>query len=573
MGAMVDEFQPQSGGPGALMPGKVLDWERKQRLREYRVAARRERRTRKADEKKQRKLNATILRRMTKNPEKYTKNAQRNRSRDVEQERRRIWIEAIRQAERLAAIHDPSGVSFNVGPVATMEDGNVISVAVLEKRKERARELEVASAAGEPLRPQPSSRQQLGGPTNGAVTIHDQHMNVDRGPQDQCPPEAGMNLARLAMMHQGSGHGDDTPVPVKNHSGLSKNQQRKVEALAPKAPPPKPVIPDGVALPDGEENWVSLWDLPDHELERRVLRGKKRKAADRKSLRLKQQSGKVERRAARDERRRVYRDIKNEWKVLRAAEKDHKRLIQRIEQEETKKLAVELNNAERAAALARCAELGFALENVEGVAEVQPKVLGMKGVEMDFEAFEARTKTSKVGTKNGKSDPKSRMVKSNRVDLSLVSDERRARMLQPEAEQADAYPGDFVSLDVGGGPDHQELNYNHKLRRKVHRAIEAAQIEKETLVRQKTIEYCEANNLEVPVELKTRAKAVSEKGRRILEDGRLETDKQERVRSRLELTEFNKAAKVLRRQAKERATEAGLRKFAELTGRLPVRET
>lgn len=40
------------------------DWERKQRQREYRVAARREKRNRKADEKKQRTLNATILRRM-----------------------------------------------------------------------------------------------------------------------------------------------------------------------------------------------------------------------------------------------------------------------------------------------------------------------------------------------------------------------------------------------------------------------------------------------------------------------------------------------------------------------------
>jgi len=40
------------------------EWERKQRNREYRIAARREKRNRKADEKKQRKLNATILRRM-----------------------------------------------------------------------------------------------------------------------------------------------------------------------------------------------------------------------------------------------------------------------------------------------------------------------------------------------------------------------------------------------------------------------------------------------------------------------------------------------------------------------------
>src|ERR1700678_4192075 len=66
------------------------EWERKQRLKEYRIAARREKRNRKSDEKKQRKLNATILRRMTRNPMKYTKNAGRNRLRAIEQERRKI---------------------------------------------------------------------------------------------------------------------------------------------------------------------------------------------------------------------------------------------------------------------------------------------------------------------------------------------------------------------------------------------------------------------------------------------------------------------------------------------------
>jgi hypothetical protein len=44
--------------------GDIKEWERKQRLKEYRIAARREKRNRKSDEKKQRKLNATILRRM-----------------------------------------------------------------------------------------------------------------------------------------------------------------------------------------------------------------------------------------------------------------------------------------------------------------------------------------------------------------------------------------------------------------------------------------------------------------------------------------------------------------------------
>ena len=98
---------------------------------------------------------------------------------------------------------------------------------------------------------------------------------------------------------------------------MSKTQQRKLAALEPRPPPPKPMIPVGIAIPDGEENWLSLWDLSDGELERRVLREKKRKAATRKALRLKQQSGKVERRAARDEKRRVYRDLKMTWKVIK----------------------------------------------------------------------------------------------------------------------------------------------------------------------------------------------------------------------------------------------------------------
>jgi hypothetical protein len=44
--------------------GDPKDWERKQGPKEYRIAARTEKRNRKSDEKKQRKLNATVLRRM-----------------------------------------------------------------------------------------------------------------------------------------------------------------------------------------------------------------------------------------------------------------------------------------------------------------------------------------------------------------------------------------------------------------------------------------------------------------------------------------------------------------------------
>ena len=75
-------------------------------------------------------------------------------------------------------------------------------------------------------------------------------------------------------------------------SGISKTHQRKLEALKPKPPPPKPIIPDHIFLSPSEENFIALWDLSDTELERRVLRAKRRKAAERKALRQKQKPAK-----------------------------------------------------------------------------------------------------------------------------------------------------------------------------------------------------------------------------------------------------------------------------------------
>lgn len=62
---MSDVAFVQNAGRSNPPKGKdPVEWERQQRLREYRIASRREKRNRKSDEKKQRKLNATILRRM-----------------------------------------------------------------------------------------------------------------------------------------------------------------------------------------------------------------------------------------------------------------------------------------------------------------------------------------------------------------------------------------------------------------------------------------------------------------------------------------------------------------------------
>ena len=263
------------------------------------MAARREKRNRKSDEKKQRKLNATILRRMTRNPDKYNKNAERNRLRDIEGERRRIWQEAVRQAQRLAAVHDPSGVTFNVGPVVVQEDGTVISQDILRRRQERAQERAAMEQSKE------------GGFTNAAALTHEVRDGETTASISTNPPALrnGINPDRLAHI--------EAEVSQKPPSRLSKTQQKKRAALEPRPPPPKPTIPEGVSIPEGEENWLLLWDLPDDQLERRCLREKKRKAAERKALRVKQKSGKVERRVARDEKRRVYRDIKLTWKAIK----------------------------------------------------------------------------------------------------------------------------------------------------------------------------------------------------------------------------------------------------------------
>lgn len=214
-----------------------------------------------------------------------------------------------------------------------------------------------------------------------------------------------------------------------------------------------------------------------------------------------------------------------------------------------------------------CARLGFTLDNVEGVNDIKPRALGMKGVVVDFDKLEL-VGDAPSGLKI-KSDVEKPKPKSNRVNLGAIADESRAKYLQPADGYGSDIDLDFVHFEDGHGEDFEAPNYNHRLRRKLRRAIEAAEVKKEMLVREKALDYCTANDIEVPPELQTPEKPVNERGQRMMPDGTLETAKQERVRMRVELTEFNNAARVLRKQAKELATEAGLRVYAELTGMIP----
>ncbi|KAI4170119.1 MAG: hypothetical protein LQ346_008897, partial [Caloplaca aetnensis] len=456
----------------------------------------------------------------TRNPDKYNKNAERNRMRDINAERRKIHDTAIRQIQHLAATHDPSGAIFNVGPVVLQNDGTVVSAEVLRKRQERA----AATAA------------------SGAIT------SIGHAPVDQNKEES--TVAQNRESHSQP----KLKMPTKG-------QQKKKAALRSYSPPPKPQIPEGITVPDGEENWLELWDLPDDEIERRVLRAKRRKATERKALRVKQQSGKTERREARDEKRKVYRDIKLIWKSIKEEQVRERTKLKAAEDEESKKIAVEINTVERKVALELCESLGFTVDNTSGTADITPRALGMRGKEVDFNAIP-------IVNPRGDLKPKKR----KRVDLGGASDHARENLVPVKHDPKPADDADFIKLDIGEGQDHEAMNYNHKLRRKLRRALDAAQVQKEMLVRQRAVEHFNSEGKDPPAELTTNTKPINVRGMRILENGAMETAKQERVRARVELAEFNLASRVLRKQAKQCAIEAGLRKHAALTGRLPLNE-
>ena len=170
----------------------------------------------------------------TKNPEKYTKNKERSRLGAIEAERNKIWNQAVRQAQQLAAKHDISGKMFNVGEVVILKDGSVKSKKAwsnIEKTKtEKVAEEGVAKLLG----PQ-------GAPKKGK---------------------------------------------------MSKRQQQKQAALQPRTSPPRPVLPVEIRLPEGEENFIAMWDITDEQIQKRLSEDKRKKSMTRKKLRIEQKAQK-----------------------------------------------------------------------------------------------------------------------------------------------------------------------------------------------------------------------------------------------------------------------------------------
>ena len=223
-----------------------------------------------------------------------------------------------------------------------------------------------------------------------------------------------------------------------------------------------------------------------------------------------------------------------------------------MEDEESKKIAVAVNNADRKAALDHCAQLGFTLGNTPGVDEIKPLFKGMKGIGKS-------RNTSKSG------------ANKKRVDLDEVPNHVQTNYIPTGVLGNSEEQEEFIKLDVGESQEYESMQNNGKLTRKIRRAINDAQLRKELLVRQRALNHYAGKSERPPAVLLTPPKPFNLAGRRILENGALETANQERVRKRKEDSEKVRAARVLRKQAKQVAREAALRKHAELTGRLPSR--
>ncbi|KAH8748544.1 hypothetical protein F5882DRAFT_386956 [Hyaloscypha sp. PMI_1271] len=261
--------------------------ERKVIAREYRLAARRVKKKAKADAKRARKENAILHRRLTRNNEKYSKNKERNKERDIMLERQKIRFEAVRQAERLAAIHDPTGKMFNVGEVIVMPDGQVKSKEAIERAAEvkKQKEMDALAEKAENIRIAEEKanykKEKLAAKREG----REPPPRPDYAPKLALQSAASVygNSEQPAYGGQQMRSNQQTGTQAKRK--ISKKQQQRLEMLKPKPVPPKPVIPEGIALPEGEENLLELWDITDEEIAKRLRSKKKEKIIAGKTLR------------------------------------------------------------------------------------------------------------------------------------------------------------------------------------------------------------------------------------------------------------------------------------------------
>ena len=215
--------------------------------------------------------------------------------RAIDLERHKIRSEAVRQAERLAATHDPSGKSFNVGEVVVLPDGQVRSKESIAKAEEtRVRKAQQDKEARE---------------AEEAYKLRQKEMKEQRKSFLEARKSEGTDENMAIRLWEAEQRKILAENPIKNpdqarfievvnRQGLvqiqkiSKKQLQRREQLQPKPVPPRPVIPEGIMLPEGEVNLIELWDITDQQITARLREQKKAKSQAGKDLRAVQKEQK-----------------------------------------------------------------------------------------------------------------------------------------------------------------------------------------------------------------------------------------------------------------------------------------
>merc|ERR1712093_8777 len=260
LGVKIEEG-PQSKSRGAKVIGQTPE-ERKAIAREIRLAQRKEKKRIKSEAKQQRKLNDLLHRKLNRKTEKYSKNKDRNKQRAIDLERQKIRADAVKQAERLSAIHDPSGKIFNVGEITILPGGVVNSKEGMRRAAEAKERKEREEAEGKDIEKRYKDAEKA-----AKFEAEEAQRAIDQGlpaPTRYPAKEALKNMQR----------------PMR----ISKKQLQRQEQLEPQPVPPKPVIPDGISLPEGEEDLLALWDITDEQITKRLANQKREKAQSRKQL-------------------------------------------------------------------------------------------------------------------------------------------------------------------------------------------------------------------------------------------------------------------------------------------------
>lgn len=101
-------------------------------------------------------------------------------------------------------------------------------------------------------------------------------------------PVEGINPERMPLIKGGVPLANPT-APAKK---LSNKQKQRLAASLPKPVPPRPILPDGISIPDGEENLIALFDITDEDIQKRLSKAKGAKKTAAKQLRRVQQEQK-----------------------------------------------------------------------------------------------------------------------------------------------------------------------------------------------------------------------------------------------------------------------------------------